>query len=480
MRGAMNPTTDDRMAALRTAVARMGDGLVAFDAGWRYTFANERAAELLGRPGAASLVGRHVWDEFPERVGSVFHRACEQAMATQRPATIEDPFEPRGRWFETRLYPATDGLTVLFTDITARRRSQDALRDSERDFRELAELVPAIIYRAALDAHSSTLYISPRVADLGYPVDLWTGDPHAFARAIHPDDRARVLSAVSDAVARRGELDIAYRMRDAAGNWHHFRDIARVIEPADGRAPFTLGVMVDTTELERTTQALLESRRGLSALTRELLSQEQRTSQRVAQAMHDRLGQTLAGARFNADVALAEIGPEMPGHARVLRVSRALEDAMSEVRDVLAELRPPLLEAQGLAAALDNEVAVRGDTGAAVDVLLEVHGDLQGVRWPPSVEYNAFMIAREAIANAVRHAGASLVRVVLQGTPSGFEIAVIDDGRGLPPEVRAGRPGHLGIVGMLERASGIGAAIEMRASADGGTVVRLTWPDAAA
>lgn len=105
---------------------------------------------------------------------------------------------------------------------------------------------------------------------------------------------------------------------------------------------------------------------------------------------------------------------------------------MLDVRKVLADLRPPLLEEQGLAAALDNEIRV-ALSASGPDVLLEVVDGLYSQRWPSDVEYSAFMVVREAIANARLHAHASLIRVVLEGDTHQLNVEVIDDGVGIDP-----------------------------------------------
>jgi signal transduction histidine kinase len=94
------------------------------------------------------------------------------------------------------------------------------------------------------------------------------------------------------------------------------------------------------------------------------------------------------------------------------------------------------------------------------------------------VEYAAFMVAREALANAIAHGKASLVRVVLTALPRGLRLEVIDDGIGLPSDAERSRPGHLGVVGMRERALAIGARFSMHSPPGGGASVRLDWEDA--
>ena len=114
---------------LRDVLERVSDAVVALDKEWRYTYVNRRAAELFGRrPG--DLLGRHIWTEFPEGVGQPFHLAYEQAMAEQVFIQCEHYYEPWDRWFENRIYPSLDGLTIFFHEITDRKRAEQAAHDN--------------------------------------------------------------------------------------------------------------------------------------------------------------------------------------------------------------------------------------------------------------------------------------------------------------------------------------------------------------
>ncbi len=102
---------------------RVTDAYVALDRDWRYTYLNARACALFGHK-AEELIGRHIWTEFPEGSEQPFHRAYEKAMAEQRPQQIEAFYPPYNRWFENRIYPSVDGLTIYFHDITDRKRAE--------------------------------------------------------------------------------------------------------------------------------------------------------------------------------------------------------------------------------------------------------------------------------------------------------------------------------------------------------------------
>ena len=110
---------------------RVSDGIVAFDTNMNYVYINPRGAEMLGRK-PEELIGKNYWAEFPEAKDTPFAKAYVRALETQEALVIEDCYEPWDRWFENRIHPSQDGLTIFFTEITERKRAEKALRDSER------------------------------------------------------------------------------------------------------------------------------------------------------------------------------------------------------------------------------------------------------------------------------------------------------------------------------------------------------------
>jgi PAS domain S-box-containing protein len=101
---------------------RVSDAVVALNLDWRYTYVNRQAAGLFGRK-PEELIGRHIWTEFPEGVGQPFHLAYEKAMAEQVVIQMENYYQPWDRWFENRIYPSPDGLSIFFHEITERKRA---------------------------------------------------------------------------------------------------------------------------------------------------------------------------------------------------------------------------------------------------------------------------------------------------------------------------------------------------------------------
>ncbi len=234
-------------------------------------------------------------------------------------------------------------------------------------------------------------------------------------------------------------------------------------------------ILRDVTERVRTERALVRYQIELTELTQALLAQEKATAGRLAQVLHDQLGQTLAAIRidFVDDAVLADAGHA----ARHARVDRLIDQAIREVRQVLVELRPTVLDERGLYEALRNELANPRLSAAGVDIDLVAPDSLQAQRWSGDVEYAAFMVAREAIANAVRHARASQVSIVLEGGAAALRLEIRDNGRGFDAASTAVRPGHLGMIGMRERSIAIGARFEAQSQPGKGTAICLLWQE---
>jgi PAS domain S-box-containing protein len=116
----------EKDAVYAKILSRVSDALVALDKNWRYTFVNEQAAALFGRT-PDDLVGKHIWTEFPEGIGQPFHLNYEKAMREQKPLCFEDYYAPWDRWFENRVFPSPDGISIFFHEITERKKAEEAI-----------------------------------------------------------------------------------------------------------------------------------------------------------------------------------------------------------------------------------------------------------------------------------------------------------------------------------------------------------------
>jgi PAS domain S-box-containing protein len=109
--------------SLSTILATITDAFYSLDRDWRVTYINDKAVEVFGRP-RHEIIGVNFWDLFPDAVGSDFETNKRMAMDGGTATSFEAYYETFNAWYEERDYPRDDGITVLFTDITDRKRAE--------------------------------------------------------------------------------------------------------------------------------------------------------------------------------------------------------------------------------------------------------------------------------------------------------------------------------------------------------------------
>ena len=112
---------------LRLTLESISDAFFLLDSAWRFTFINTKAEEMLQRT-RNELLGKTVWDEFPEAVGSTFQTEYERAIEEGRAVRFQELYKDLGTWFEVNAYPTTEGLAVYFRDVTTQRARDEQLR----------------------------------------------------------------------------------------------------------------------------------------------------------------------------------------------------------------------------------------------------------------------------------------------------------------------------------------------------------------
>jgi two-component system nitrate/nitrite sensor histidine kinase NarX len=193
----------------------------------------------------------------------------------------------------------------------------------------------------------------------------------------------------------------------------------------------------------------------------------------LANEVHDSLAQNLASIRMRTSLLRHSAATRQEGWAvrRLQEIDRSVAQAQARVREIITQFRARM-EAPRLLPALQCAVE---ELRAASGVPIELDCSVREPRLSPYEEAQVFYIAREALTNALKHSGASRVRVALAERSGGYELRVEDDGVGLEGRSPADH-GHFGLSIMRERAQRIGATIELQRCERGGTRVLLTLP----
>ncbi len=469
---------------IKTVLDLLPAPVFCVDTGAHLVYWNQDAARTFGWDASAN--GRRStemmrWTDTPELQRQVLKRLEAEPGPWMFELNVKrlDGMPIHGEWHISKVLDAAgrfSGLIVKLRDLTAEREARQRLS-------EQTETLSAII-QSSSDAIISTsaegrieLFNPAAERIFQVPAEAMMGQP--LDRLLPPSQRGGHMGHL------RRFADSAITLRSmGAGRVSGQRADGQVLDleasisqvTVHGRKVLT-AILRDVSERVRAERQQAQYQLELSELAHRLMDQEKDTTRRLAQILHDGLGQTLTALRLSVEALPSQLVGEQPPVAqdRLRVLGELARTAVAEVREALAELRPPLLESAGLAAALENECRLREQEAAPAVLQLVTEDGARTQRWPADVEHAGFMIAREATLNAMRHARALRITVTVGGDENTLLLDVSDDGAGLPQELAFGRPGHLGLVGMRERAIAIGATLTVLAPPEGGTLVRLEW-----
>ncbi len=251
------PTGHDRLH-LRAAgiLERVADAFLVVDRQWRIVYANREACRINQKP-LEEFRGRTHWEEWPAAVGTELERQFRRVMSEGVEAHFAHRYVsgPYDVWLEIDAYPAEDGIDLFYRDITERRRAEEALRESETRFRQMADAIPHIAWITA--PGGDVEYYNRRWFDYsGLTLDETRG--WGWERVIHPEDLERAGGAWLAAIRAGTVSETEYRLRRADGEyrWH----LARSVPVREGDAVVAwIGTATDIESHRRAEEALRRS-----------------------------------------------------------------------------------------------------------------------------------------------------------------------------------------------------------------------------
>ncbi|HEX8819060.1 MAG TPA: PAS domain S-box protein [Archangium sp.] len=368
-----------RNAHERTAelLESTSDAFFSVDRRFHFTYLNPPAERVLGRKREA-LMGRSLWAEFPEVVGSSFQQEYQRAMDMGRPTQFVEFYAPLQAWLEVRAFPTRNGLSVFFRDVSTRRAAEEALRESEERFRLLVEGVRDYALFALDPEGRITSWNTGAERLNGWKAEEIIGQH--FSRFYPPEELPsdKPMRELRTAVEMGRYEEEGYRVRkDGTRFWANV-----VITPLWDAAGSLRGfakVTRDVTVRRATEQALRESEQRYRLLASEL---DQRVRERTAQlaetnrelesfsysVSHD-LRAPLRGIDGFCEAVEEDeestLSPAARGYlARVRRASarmgQLIDDLLRLSRLSRLELRREPVDLTALAHAVVAELAARG------------------------------------------------------------------------------------------------------------------------
>ncbi|HUQ76942.1 MAG TPA: PAS domain S-box protein [Burkholderiales bacterium] len=446
------------------------------DAEGRYRFVNPTFLQSFGLR-AEQVIGKRDDDVFPDEQSQRFKESDAAVLAERAPVELEQPIvTPRGERVQMVVkFPVLDaggavaGVGGVATDITERKRAEQALLERRTLLAQTQSL--AGLGSWEWDPGSGRFSWSEELFRI-FGVDPAAVEPtfEAYLERVHPEDRKMSGTVVARALAEGRSFKHEERIVRPDGTERLVRTQGQILRDAEGRALKLIAACLDITEQHRTEVAL-------QSLTRRLVEAEEAERRRIAGELHDRVGQTLSALNINLDIMLGAIGESAPQDLRMrLRDSLALVDGtLQSIENVMAELRPPLLEEYGVGAALGwhaEEFSRRTSIAIEFDDLARERN--RELRHEAGVAL--FRISQEALNNVAKHANAKHVHLRLEVIAEHMVLTIRDDGTGFDAAEALARSSRYGMTTMKERILAAGGRMEVDSAPGKGTTLRAQVP----
>jgi two-component system, NarL family, sensor histidine kinase UhpB len=348
-------------------------------------------------------------------------------------------------------------------DLTERRETEAALRESEERFRATFEQAP--IGMAEISPQGDFERVNPKLCEMfGYSAEeLLTRNARALT---HREDLPATSALVAEVLTGKRttfETDKRYIRKNGSTLWAHA--ISTILRDAAGAPRKFIAVIEDVTARKLADQAI-------QSLPARLLKAQDEERRRIARELHDSTAQELAVVAMNLGRLEEWIEGRDPWAENLLADSLAvLAQGNRDLRTLAHLLHPPMLEELGLAGALRHYVEGFSQR-SGIRVELECSADLE--RCSEGIETALFRVVQESLANVHRHSTSSCAFLKLVRAGDNIELTIADRGRGLPPGLLTGTAGEarigVGISGMRQRMRQLKGRLDLSSDGQGTTV----------
>jgi PAS domain S-box-containing protein len=361
-------------------------------------------------------------------------------------------------------------------DNTARRRTEDALKESEARYQRLTSNLPGMVFKLERTAESAFFfrYVSLGAeAVTGISPDQLLGSVDTFLSLLGASERDDVRAALHGSASHLSTFSWAGRLHprnEGSERWVTIR--ARPTVTPEGTVVWD-GVVLDDTPSRMAQLELERSREELRALSAYLQSVREDEKARIAREVHDELGATLTGLRIDLDWLIDhQTAVSEPARGKYRAMLALLQSAVASTRKIVTELRPSILDDLGLASALRWQA---GEYQKHAPIRFHLQMPEPEVVIDRDRALALFRIFQETITNVTRHAKATDVDVVLGQTDRAWVMQISDNGVGIADAAMLNPTSH-GIRGMRERAQMLGGTVSVRGTPGEGTTVIVTLP----
>ncbi len=401
-------------------------------------------------------------------------RSVEDALRTGSPYELDLELiraDGTTRWVTARGETERDAtgrivqLRGTVQDITERRRSQEALRESEERLRLAAQA--GRMYAFEWDRKSDKIVRSAEFTHiLGLSSKPKETTCEQMMTVVHPDDRAKVHAALNECTPEDPTYRVQYRVLRDDGSVVWMEKIGYAFFDHKGEVDRAIGMVADITERKLAEEAL-------STLSRRLIEAQEAERARIARDLHDDIGQRLALTLMTLDQLeqpSANSKPQVPG--KMAEVRKQIVDISRSIHNLSHELHSATLRYLGIAKAIQGFCS-EFSAQQKVEVNLACQ-DVPGTV-TPEISLCLYRVLQEALHNAVKHSTVRRFEVELRGTSDGVSLTIRDSGIGFDPE-KAMKGRGLGLISMQERLKLVNGDLSVDSQPRRGTAIHARVP----